>query len=110
MKKTIAIVLAAVLLLSFVACGSSITKEQIVGTWKVTAAKGSDAENLIGANLHFMSGGTYSWTLNGIIALTGQYRLSGNRLYFDNDYTDISLNGDTMTLRDSTSEITLVKQ
>ena len=110
MKKTIAIVLAAVLLLSFVACSGGVTKEQIVGKWKVTAAKGSDAQSMVGMNLTFMSGEMYSWTYNGNILLTGKYRVGGNRIYFDDEYAVVSLNGDTMTLVDSTYELTLVKQ
>ena len=57
-----------------------------------------------------MSGGSYFWTVNGVIALNGTYRLSGSRLYLDDDYADISLNGSTMTLKDSSGEITLVRQ
>ncbi len=110
MKKTISVLLVAVMLLSLVACGG-IKQEQIVGAWKVTAAKGnSDVQNLVGAYLNLMSGGSYFWTVNGVIALNGTYRLSGSRLYLDDDYADISLNGSTMTLKDSSGEITLVRQ
>lgn len=111
MKKTISVLLVAVMLLSLVACGGGIKQEQIVGAWKVTAAKGnSDVQNLVGAYLNLMSGGSYFWTVNGVIALNGTYRLSGSRLYLDDDYANISLNGDTLTLKDGSGEITLVRQ
>ena len=48
MKRTIAVLMIAVLVLSCVACGSGVTKEQVVGTWVVTEAKGdSDGQRMI---------------------------------------------------------------
>lgn len=111
MKKAIAILLVSVMLLGLVACGASYTKEQVVGNWKVTNVKGDDdLESLRGAYLNLMSGGTYAWTIHGVIALSGQYKVSGNRLYLDDDYANItSLDGKTMVLKDNSGEITLVK-
>lgn len=42
MKKTVAVLLVAVMLLTAVGCGASYTKEQVVGNWKVTKAEGDD--------------------------------------------------------------------
>lgn len=112
MKKTVAILLVAIMLLAAVGCGASYTKEQVVGDWKVTKAEGDDdVQNLLGAHLNLMSGGTYAWTIYGIIALSGSYRVSGSRLYLDDDYATItSLDGNTMILKDSGGELTLVRE
>ena len=53
MKKTVAVLLVAVMLLTAVGCGASYTKEQVVGNWKVTKVKGDDdVQNLLGAHLN----------------------------------------------------------
>ena len=111
-KKTVAVLLVTVMLLTAVGCGASYTKEQVVGDWKVTKVKGDDdVQNLLGAHLNLMSGDTYAWTIYGIIALSGSYRVSGNRLYLDDDFATItSLDGNTMILKDSGGELTLIRE
>jgi hypothetical protein len=112
MKKTVAIVLVAIMLLAAVGCGASYTKEQVAGDWKVTKVKGDDdVQNLLGAHLNLTSGGTYAWSMYGIVALSGSYRLSGSRLYLGDDFANItSLDGNTMILKDSGGELTLVRE
>ena len=80
-KKTVAVLLVAVMLLTAVGCGLGYTKEQLVGTWKVTAAKGnSDVKNLIGTKMTFTSGDLYMWTYSSIPFMNGKYRVGGSSL------------------------------
>ena len=101
----------AVLVLSCVACGGGITKEQIVGTWGVTEAKGdSDVKLLLSSQITFKSDGTYDWSYMGTTFMSGTYSVSGSHLSLDEAGMQIKINGKIMTLKDGSGELTLVKR
>ncbi len=110
MKKTIAVLLAAVLILSFVACGGGASKDSLVVTWEVTSAKVDGGELLVGTVLKFNSDDTYSWTMSGYTLMSGKYKLSGSFLYLDDEKELVSISGNTMTIKDSTGEMSLIKK
>ena len=111
MKRTIAVLMITVLVLSCVACGSGVTKEQVVGTWVVTEAKGdSDVKNLVGSQMTFENDDTYAWKFMGITIMSGSYRLSGSSLYLDGQRMIINVNDKVMTLKDASGEISLSRK
>ena len=96
MKKTVAILLVAIMALSFVACAS----KKIVGKWELTEYKGetdSTIQMLMNQTFEFKDDGTY--TIMGIEA--GTYKVKGGKLFFDGDtkeYYNLSFSGDTMKI------------
>ncbi len=111
MKKTVAVLMAAVLLLSCVACGMGYTKDDVVGTWSVTEAKGSeDVKNLIGSKMTFQSDGSYKWEYMGITIMQGSYKVSSRYLYLDDDGLQIKIDGKIMTMKDASGELTLIRK
>lgn len=110
MKKTIAIALAAVLLLSFVACGGGINKEELIGKWEVTEIKMEGGEDLVGTVLIFDENDHYDWLYHGLSFMDGTYRISGTFVYLDEEKEIFKLNGDTLTIKDASGEMTLVRQ
>ena len=70
MKKLLAIVLAALMLLSLVACGSSGNKQAIIGTWKLVD---EETQTEYGLGLQFTKDGKlhYGLTADDLTTLTG---------------------------------------
>lgn len=110
MKKTIAIALVAVLLLSFIACGAGITKENLVGSWKVTAVKLEGGDELVGTVLTFDENDHYDWKYSGFTFMEGTYKISGTFVYLGEEKEIFKLDGDTLTIKDASGEMTLVRQ
>ena len=110
MKKTISVLLAAVLLLSFVACGLGIKKEELVGTWKVKSVKIEDGELLVGSTMTFDENDRYTWEAMGFTIMEGTYRISGTYVYLDDEKELFTLDGDTLTIKDASGEMTLTRQ
>lgn len=110
MKKTIAVLLVAIMVLSFVACGgSSVTEAELVGTWTVTEANAEGGEILVGTTLTFNSDKTYDWTLMGMSFMSGTFEMRGGFLYLDDQKEMVSINDNTMTIKDASGDMTLVK-
>lgn len=110
MKKAFAIVLAAVLMLSFVACGGGIKKENLVGSWKATDIKMDGGDVLIGSVMTFDENDHYKWEAMGFTLMEGTYRISGTFVYLDEEKEIFKLDGDTLTIKDASGEMTLVRQ
>lgn len=110
MKKTIAVLMAAVLLLSFVACGGGLSKESLIGTWEVTEAKVDGGEMLVGSTMTFDENDHYAWTAMGFTLLEGTYKVSGSFVYLDGEKEIFKLNGDTLTIKDASGEMTLIRK
>ena len=70
MKKLLAIVLAALMLLSLAACGSSGNKQAIIGTWKLVD---EETQTEYGLGLQFTKDGKlrYGLTADDLTTLTG---------------------------------------
>ena len=111
MKKAIAITLAAVLLLSFVACGGSgVTKESLVGTWEVTEAKVDGGEFLVGSTMTFDNDNHYKWETMGITLLEGEYKISGAYVYLDGEKEIFTIKDNVLTVKDASGEMSLIKK
>ena len=70
MKKLLAIVLAALMLLSLAACGGSSTKKAIIGTWKLVD---EETQTEYGLGIQFTKDGKihYGLTAEDLTTLTG---------------------------------------
>ena len=70
MKKLLAIILAALMLLSLAACGSGGNKQAIIGTWKLVD---EETQTEYGLGLQFTKDGKlrYGLTLDDLTTLTG---------------------------------------
>ncbi len=110
MKKTIAIALVAVMLLSFVACSGGVTKESLVGNWEVTSVKLDGGDDLIGTVLSFDEDNHYDWKYSGITFMSGEYKISGSFVYLDEEKELFTINGDTLTIKDASGEMTLTRK
>ena len=110
MNKTISVLLAAVLLLSFAACGKAIVKEELIGTWEVQSVKLEDGDALIGSTLTFDKNDHYEWKLMGFTIMEGTYRISGTYVYLDDEKEIFTLDGDTLTVKDASGEMTLTRK
>lgn len=108
MKKIIAVLLVAALMLSFLACG--VKKEELVGTWEATDVKIDDGDLLIGSILKFDENDHYSWKLGNYTLMEGTYRISGSFVYLDDQKELFSISGDTLTITDSSGSMTLVRK
>lgn len=109
MKKAIAVVLVAIMVLSFVACGSSTSAADLVGSWTVTEANAEGGDVLVGTVLSFKEDMTYDWSIQGMSFMSGTYEMRGGFLYLDDQKEMVSVNGDTMTIKDASGDMTLVK-
>lgn len=111
MKKTVAILLVAVMALSFVACAS----KKIVGKWEVTDITGDGSEYsglLKGATYEFNSDGTYK-IAHPLGVSNGTYKVKGSKLFLDDDnkeYIKLSFSGDTMKWTGTDGSITFKKK
>ena len=95
MKKTVAILLIAVMALSFVACSA---KSKIVGTWTMTDTSDGKPPYTL----------EYEFTKDGKIKIAGiegaTYKINGNKITItggseDTSYT-LKFSGKTMTMTD----------
>lgn len=110
MKKTIAILLAAVMLLSFVACGGA-SKEDLIGTWEVTSADvGEDGDLMVGSTMTFDENDQFEWSLMGFTVMSGSYEVKGRYLVLDGENTLFSIDGDTLKIKDASGEMTLTRK
>ena len=104
MKKTVAILLIAVMALSFVACS---LKSKIVGTWKVTDSTDQSSNNMV---MTFSRDGKL--TIEGIF--NGTYSVKGDkvtiRVLGEEETYKASINGDTMTWKGEDETLTFTKQ
>ena len=105
MKKIIAVLLVAVLMLSFLACG--VKKEELVGTWEVTSAKVDNGDQLIGTIMTFDENDHYSWKMGNYTLMQGEYKISGSFVYLDDQKEIFSISGDTLTVTDASGSMTL---
>jgi hypothetical protein len=107
MKKTVAILLIAVMALSFVACAG----KKIIGKWELTDYQGEDelGARMKGYTFEFKDDGTY--TIAGMPA--GTYEVKGNKLFFNGDkdeYYKLSISGNTMKISGSEDTMTFKKK
>ena len=107
MKKTVAILLIAVMALSLVACAG----KKIVGKWELTDYQGEDdlGEKMKGYVFEFKDDGTY--TIAGIKA--GTYKVQGSKLFFNDDtkeYYKLSISGNTMKISGQEDTMTFTKK
>ena len=112
MKKTVAILLIAVLTLSFVACSA---KSKIVGTWVMTDETGDLNWDFVFEEYRFKKDGTF--LADGEVP--GAYRIRGNDLILRIKYGDyemeeetyrLTFQGDTMTWTNATGSMTFTKK
>ena len=93
MKKTVAILLIAVMALSFIACSA---KKNIIGTWELTEVEGADSNTLKLAlsmgyviTITFTEDGKYEIVTHAAGEVdevsTGKYKVRGSKLFLDDD-------------------------
>ena len=110
MKKTIAVLLVAVMALSLVACGGA-SKEQLIGTWEVTSANvGEDGDLMVGSTMTFDENDQFEWSVMGFTVMSGSYEINGRYLVLDGENTIFSIDGDTMTIKDASGDMTLTRK
>ncbi len=109
MKKAVAVLLIAVMALSFIAC-SSIKKEELVGTWEVTSANAENGDALVGTIMTFDEDNQYKWTMGNYTLMSGEYKISGTYVYLDKEKELFTINGNTLTVKDASGEMTLIKK
>ncbi len=119
MKKTVAILLVALMALSlFAACAvkksdaqEENAAEKIVGTWELTDYQGEDeiGEMMKGYAFEFRKDCTYA--IAGMDA--GTYKVEGSKLYFNGDtseYYKITFSGNTMKISGQEDTMTFTKK
>lgn len=93
MKKTVAILLIAVMALSFIACSA---KKNIIGTWELTDVEGADSNSLkqaltmgITVTITFTEDGKYEIVTHAAgeadDVRTGTYKVRGSKLFLNDD-------------------------
>lgn len=104
MKKTVAIVLILLFVLSLAACGKQKSvSEQIVGTWVLTESSDAELAECYGQEETFDAKG--SCYTNGFP--TGSYRVDGSVLAIEGGWggemlCTVTIDGDTMVIEDET--------
>ena len=115
MKKTIAILLIAVLALTlFAACEERRTAqenyaEKILGRWEVTDYSGASkaGSHMTGETYHFRNDGTF--VIEGMSS--GTYEVKGDELHLnDGGVFKLSFSGDTMLFTDADGVMTLTRR
>ena len=114
MKKTVAILLIAVMALSFVACAG----KKIVGEWELTKVEGKAAVKE-GITWTFAEEGNYivdtepDKPAEEKKLTEGLYEVKGSKLYLDGEtdgYYKLSFSGNTMTLKGAEATLTFTKK
>jgi len=110
MKKWIAILLAALMALTLVACGSKGSKgEGIVGTWELTGGEGEEAEQQVKMMLAMGMTMTFTFNADGTGSMKMvfggedqsqdfEYTLENGEIVIQGEGEPYTLDGDTLTI------------
>lgn len=109
MKKTIAILLAALMVLASIACGGK-KSDSVVGTWELTDGEGEEAQQTVRMMLALGMTMTFTFNEDGTghmkMDVMGQqqdqdfnYTIENNQIVIDGAGADYKLDGDKLTIQ-----------